>query len=64
MTAVEITPFERHLRRVRGMGLARVEAPDYRLYERPKAEFVRDFPAATPQEYERAMRVIAEAAGV
>jgi len=60
---VELSPLERHLRRVRGPGLARTETPDYRLYERMKADMVREFPALSPQDYQRAIRVITEACG-
>lgn len=38
--------------------------PDYAGYERFKREFLRDFPMATPAEYERAMSQIAKATGV
>ena len=37
---------------------------DYRLYEEMKRQFRRDFPNASPAEYEQAMRAISRAAGV
>jgi len=49
---------------VRQLGAARAADADYRLYERLKREFIRDFPAATSAEYERAMGEISKAAGV
>lgn len=39
-------------------------APDYREYERRKAEWSAEHPDATPDEYTRAMRVIARECGV
>lgn len=50
------------LARARQMGALRAGA-DWRLYERLKADFVRDFPGASQAEYEHAMRVIAGAVG-
>jgi hypothetical protein len=64
MKTAEISPVERRVRLVRGLGLSRIDTPDYRLYERLKAEFVRDFPAASQAEYERVMREIARVGGV
>lgn len=52
------------LARVRQQGAQRYVRADYRLYEQLKHEFVREFPAALPSEYDQAMRAIAEAAGV
>lgn len=57
-------PYTRFLSLVRAMGAARLVDCDYRLYERLKGEFVRDFPEAAPAEYEQAMRAISRAAGV
>lgn len=56
--------YTRFLALVRTMGAARRVDCDYRLYERLKGEFVRDFPSASPAEYEQAMRAISRAAGV
>lgn len=40
------------------------DRPDYPGYERLKFNFQRDFPLASPQEYERAMGLIAKLTGV
>jgi len=57
-------PYTRFLALVRTMGAARRVDYDYRLYEEMKRQFQRDFPGASPAEYERAMRAISKAAGV
>lgn len=57
-------PHTRFLALVRPMGAARRVDCDYRLYEVLKADFKRDFPNATPEEYTEAMQAISRAAGV
>lgn len=66
MSAVyaEKTPVERFLAFVAGIAAVRHGGPDWPAYERLKRDFVRQCPDATPDEYERAMQVIARAAGV
>lgn len=56
--------YTRFLALVRTMGAARRVDCDYRLYEEMKRQFQRDFPNASPAEYEQAMRAISRAAGV
>lgn len=46
------------------IGAHRPHRADYAAYERLKAELVREFPCLTSAEYERAVMVIARAAGV
>ena len=53
-----------YLARVRQIGSARSSDADYGLYERLKREFVKEFPAAAPEQYEAAVLCIARAAGV
>lgn len=57
-------PHARFLALVRQMGAARRVDCDYRLYEVLKADFKRDFPNATPEEYTAAMSAIARACNV
>lgn len=57
-------PQVRFLALVRTMGAARRVDRDWRFYEEMKRQFQRDFPGATPAEYERAMRAISLAAGI
>lgn len=66
MSAVyaEKTPVERFLAFVAGIAAVRHGGPSWPTYERLKRDFVRQCPDATPDEYERAMQVIARAAGV
>lgn len=54
--------FLMHVREVEAF--RRSDYPDYANYERFKREFQRDFPLATPQEYEKAMGMIARFTGV
>lgn len=63
MKVAELTPLERRLRLVRQI-CAQRPYPDYAAYERFKAEIVRDFPRLSGAEYDRAVAVIAKAAGV
>ena len=57
--------FERFLMHVREIrAFRRSNCPDYGNYERFKRDFQRDFPLATPQEYEKAMAQIAKLTGV
>lgn len=58
------TPVERFVALAAVIGAARADGPDWAAYERLKRDFVRQCPDATPDEYERAMQVIARAAGV
>lgn len=60
----EKTPVERFLAFVAGIAAVRHGGPSWPTYERLKRDFVRQCPDATPDEYERAMQVIARAAGV
>ena len=62
--SVELPPFERHLLRVRQIGLQRPQAPDHGAYERFMGEFHRDYPDATADQYVRFKHVAASAAGV
>lgn len=62
--SAETDPFERHLRVVRAIGLQRGKATDFALYERFMAEFHRDYPDATADQYVRFKHVAASAAGV
>ena len=66
MSAVyaEKTPVERFLAFVAGIAAVRHGGPSWPTYEQLKRDFVRQCPDATPQEYGRAMQVIARAAGV
>lgn len=65
MSAVaELQPLDRWLARVRQIGAHRPGRADYAAYERFKADLVRDFPCLTGAEYDRAVAVIAKAAGV
>ena len=65
MSAVaELPALDRWLARVRQIGAHRPHRADYTAYERFKAELVRDFPCLTGAEYDRAVAVIAKAAGV
>lgn len=61
---VDTPPLERWIARVRQIGAHRPHRADYAAYERFKAELVRDFPCLTGAEYDRAVAVIARAAGV
>ena len=61
--SVELPPFERHLLRVRQIGLQRPQAPDHAAYERFMAEFHRQFSDATADQYVRAKHAAAAAAG-
>lgn len=61
---VELPPLDRWLARVRQIGAHRPGRADYVAYERFKAELVREFPCLTGAEYDRAVAVIAKAAGV
>jgi len=60
----ELPPFERHLLRVRQIGLHRPSAPDHAAYERFMGDFHRQFPDATADQYVRFKHVAAAAAGV
>lgn len=62
--SAETDPFERHLLRVRQIGLQRPQAPDHAAYERFMGDFHRQFPYATADQYVRAKHVAASAAGV
>lgn len=58
-------PIDRWLRVAREITAFRnYERADYATYDRLKAEFVRLFPQASPQEYERAMHQLARMTGV
>lgn len=63
MTA-ELQPLDHWLLRVRQIGAHRPHQADYAAYERLNAELARDFPCLTGAEYDRAVAVIAWAAGV
>ncbi len=65
MSAVaEVPALDRWLSRVRQIGAHRPSRADYAAYERFKAELMREFPCLTCAEYDRAVAVIAKAAGV
>ncbi len=63
MNAAELSPLERHLQVVRAIGVQRPPKPDYAAYERMKRDLDRSFPALSHSERERAIAVIARAAG-
>lgn len=46
------------------LGAGRERTPDYAMYSRLKREAERDFPGASPDEWDRLVRVIAMATGV
>lgn len=58
------TPVQRFMVFVAGLAAARPDHPSWTAYERLKKDFSRQCPDASPQEYEQAMRAIAQATGV
>lgn len=59
-----VAELEQHIRSVRLLGWQRGAAPDHAAYERFMAEFHRDYPEATADQYVRFKHVAAAAAGV
>lgn len=55
---------DRFLAAIRQVGVYRDHRPSVRLYEAWKRDWLGQFPDATPEQYERAMGVLAQAAGV
>jgi hypothetical protein len=58
------SPEDAFLAAVAQIGINRGDRPSVRLYEAWKADYARQFPDASPDQYARAMRVISRAAGV
>lgn len=52
------------MRFVAQAGACRTADSDWRLYERLKADLVRQFPALEPRQYQAAINAISRAAGV
>ncbi len=63
-TSHALTPIDTWLVRAREIAVIRPNRADYASYERMKREFQRDFPLASPSEYERAMSAVARMFGV
>ena len=59
-----LTRLETFLARIREIGYLGDGQPNYRLYDDMKANLHREFPGLNPDEYTRAVQVIARAAGV
>lgn len=56
--------FDAFMRFVAQAGACRTADSDWRLYERLKADLVRQFPAIEPRQYQAAINAISRAAGV
>lgn len=60
----ELGAYDRFMGLMTHLAAMRADRPCVALYERWKADFVRDCPDATPEQYAAAMQAIARAAGV
>lgn len=58
------TPYERFCSLVATLIANRDSTPSWQTYERLKRDFIRDVPDHTPEQYQRAMALIAKAANV
>lgn len=58
------TPYERFCAMVGGLLPYRNAEPSHALYDQLKRQFIRDVPGCTPEQYQRAIALIAKATGV